>query len=258
MSIVLNTKKELFMGKRRFTAKKLSKKEFEKKVEALFINLASQYPDYFEGYYDFNENGVKYLIIGVECLSGIAAFAEDMRAEDELPEELSMFCADTDENIGSGICTMNWEDYPGQMEIKTLENGFTFMQVYSSIGDDAYMPLYNIVYFDEEDRLRIYVPYCGNLMFVGAETQMCTVGGYGSEEEEMKKLFEEYEKSSEPRKLELSNGLFLGYEKDYNFFKIYGEKYGIRGIDALAENEDAFDFDYGLMLEDIMSNVQLV
>ena len=256
MSVVLNTKIELFMGKRRFTAKKLSKKEFEKRVVELFDNLLAQYPDYFEEYFECNEKDDSEN--GVECLFDIGIFAEDMRAEDELPEELSMLCADMDENIGSGICTMNWEDYPGQMEIKTLENGFTFMQVYSSIGDDAYMPLYNIVYFDEEDRLRIYVPYCGNLMFVGAETQMCTVGGYGNEEEEMKKLFEEYEKSSEPRKLELSNGLFLGYEKDYNFFKIYGEKYGIRGIDALAENEDVFDFDYGLMLEDIMSNVQLV
>lgn len=32
MSVVLNTKKELFIRKRQFTAKKLSKKEFEEKV----------------------------------------------------------------------------------------------------------------------------------------------------------------------------------------------------------------------------------
>lgn len=250
MSIILNTKKELFMGKRRFTAKKSSRKEFEKKVEKLFNILAAQYPDCFEDY-DSSEDVVLYLL-------NIGSFAEDMCAIEEIPRELTMFCSDMDKIMGSGLCIMNWEDYPGQLEIKELDNGFTFMQVYSSIGDDAYMPLYNIVYFDEKDHLRIYVPYCGNLMFVGAGTQMCTVGGYGDEENEMEKLFEEYTRSDGPSKLQLQNGLFLGYEKDDNFFNIYGEKYGIQNIDSEDESddgEDEFAFDYDLMLEDIMSNV---
>ena len=94
MSVVLNTKIELFMGKRRFTAKKLSKKEFEKRVVELFDNLLAQYPDYFEEYFECNEKDDSEN--GVECLFDIGIFAEDMRAEDELPEELSMLCADMD------------------------------------------------------------------------------------------------------------------------------------------------------------------
>lgn len=48
---------------------------------------------------------------------------------------------------------MNWEDEPGQFSIQTLDNGFTYMKVYSSVGDDAFRPMCNIIYFNQDNKL---------------------------------------------------------------------------------------------------------
>lgn len=110
------------------------------------------------------------------------------------------------------------------------------MEVYSTLGDDGFMPMRNIIYFNQNNDLRLYVPYCGNLVFVGANIQMCNVGSSIGAEREIKKLFKEAQLKEGPTMITFTEGIFLCYEQDMTFYKLYGNKYGISGLDELELN----------------------
>lgn len=235
MSVVINTKKELFLGKRTFKSRKMNKTEFSQKVDELYEKLKEEYVDMnsAEDYDEYDETAAKLYVID--------SLVEDLDDEDAIPD-LLLYCKDRNDIIGSGICIMNWEELPGQLELQTTNNGFTYMSVFSSIGDDASNPLYNIIYFDENDNLRIFVPYCGNLVFVGANVQMCEFGGYAGEE--IENLFNE-------------SGEDISDYDPVIFYKLYGKKYGIKGPKKEIETDEIDEnlwFDMDLMLEDIVSN----
>lgn len=234
MSVIINTKKELFLGKRPFKATKMDKEEFCQRIEQLYNQLKSEHEDMdYEDYgYDCDD------ITRAKLLAITDTYDTDV---------LDSYYNDCDEMIGAGTAAMNWEDFPGQFEIHSLNNGFTYMGVYSSVGDDAYLPVYNIIYFDDDGKLRVFVPYCGNLVFVGAGVSMGSLYDYDEGITETKRLFEEAGKD---------------YDSDYElFFDIYGEKYGIEGGQIKMTEDYAMEdlgFDVTLMTEDISSNIILV
>lgn len=241
MSVTINTKKELFLGKRPFKAKAMTKEEFCHKVDELYDYLKRNY----ESMHDMRYNEHSDFSITAEKL-----FTISYMAEGEGIPELESYFDERDKFIGSGMEIMNWEDWPGQFEICTTDNGFTYMVVYTSVGDDAYLPMCNIIYFGQDDELHLYIPYCGNLIFVDADVQMCALGGW--EGESIEELFNE---------AGLDYNYDFGPDFDHVFFGIYGKKYGIEGYreEVKIENlEETLDFDTDLMLEDIKSNVVLV
>jgi hypothetical protein len=250
MSVVLNTKKELFLGKRPFKSRKMDKDEFASLTKELYDKIKNQYKDEYEDYFEEDNNTADSQLWAIDI------FANEYDG-DELPEELKLYYEDLSEVIGAGMTIMNWEDEPGQFSIQTLDNGFTYMKVYSSVGDDAFRPMCNIIYFNQDNKLRLYVPYCGNLVFVGADTQMCVYGGYGEEEREIKKLFDEAKSSNGPAELNIMGNVFMCYDKDETFYKLYGQKYGMNCSDEDFNSDEDFVFDEELMLEDIKSNVIL-
>lgn len=228
----INTNKEQFLNKRIFKAKKMTKDEFKNSLYQKYKLLYNLYGDSEEEL--SKNNNCKNLILG------IAEFLE-MNSYQHF-EKLEY-----DFNIaGMGFDMMNWEDISGQLTIKTLDNGFTYLGIYSSVGDDAIAPIYSILYFDNNDNLRAYCPYCGNLVFIGADAQMCAYGGYGNEEEATEALFAEFGED-EPED-----------DDDYTakLLNLYGKKYGCIGEIDDASLED-LEFDIDLMEEDIKSNVKL-
>lgn len=252
MSVVINTNKELFLGKRPFKAKKMSKEKYTHKVHKLYESLKEDYQylnaeDCLESF-DINLVAAMLYSIG----NDIGQFWLE---ECDHPE-LEQYCKDCHDIIGSGIA-MPEKKLPGHGELITLESGFTYLQAYSYIGDDDYMPIFNILYFDDNDKLRIYVPYCGNLVFVGAGELMCNCGGYYERgPAEIVKLFDE-----------VGEDLYLESDEYYHdinykrFYQLYGNKYGVKGLDEKMEREeieDSFYYDHDLMLEDIKSNVILM
>lgn len=229
----INTDKTQFLSKRIFKAKKMTKECFKD-------NLYKKYKLLYDLYGDSEEelsknNNCKNLILR------IAEFLE-MNSYDhfeKLEEDLNI--------AGMGFDIMNWEDISGQLTLTTLDNGFTYLSIYSSVGDDAIAPIYSILYFDENIELRAYCPYCGNLVFVGANTQMCTYGGYGDEDEATERLFEEYNEIEPEDDDDEFSEVFL---------RLYGKKYGCLDSSNCNSLED-LEFDTDLMKEDIKSNVNL-
>lgn len=254
MSVVINTKKELFLGKRPFKSRKMNREEFACLAKELYDKIKNQYGDEYEDYFEEDYNTADSQLWAIDIFT--QNFVSE-HEEDELPEELKLYYEDLNEVIGAGMTIMNWEDEPGQFSIQTLDNGFTYMKVYTSVGDDAFKPMCNIIYFNQDNKLRLYVPYCGNLVFVGADTQMCVYGGYGEEEREIKKLFDEAKSTNGPAELNIMGNVFMCYVKDETFYKLYGQKYGMDCSDEVFNPDNDLVFDEDLMLEDIKSNVIL-
>jgi len=229
----INTDKTKFLTKRTFTTTKITKEEFRIKLYAKYEILYDKYKG--SELKCTNKSSVIELI----CEIGDYLQNESYEHFEKLENDFNI--------VGMGFCMMNYDGYPGQLEFKTLDNGFTYIGIYSSVGDDAVAPIYNIIYFDENGDLRAYCPYCGNLVFFDAGVQMCVYGGYADEEEFTQKLFEEFGKTEPSDSIKYVE-LFL---------KLYGEKYGYIGeIDnACFEN---LEVDTDLMEEDITSNVILI
>lgn len=229
----INTNKTLFLGSRTFISKVMTKEEFQTKLYEKYEFLYMLYKDTDMKF--SSDSDTETLICA------IADYLENNSYEhfEKLENDFNI--------VGMGFDMMNWADKNGQLGFKTLDNGFSYIGIYSSVGDDASAPVYNIFYFDENYDLRAYCPYCGNLVFVGADTQMCVYGGYGNDEQASKELFAEFGEK-EPSDSEKYMGRFL---------KLYGTKYG-----CIDEIEDAcledLDFDNDLMKEDIKSNVVLI
>lgn len=232
MSIIFNTKKELFLGKRPFKSKKMDKSEFCQKVDILYDELKEKY------------------ICNKDCYSTIKnkirVVDEIVSENDEIPDFLSAYRRDRNKVIGSGACAFNYDHWSGQYAIKTLESGFTFMQIYASFEDDDLCPMYNIIYFDQNDNLRLYVPYCGNQVFVGADEAMGICGRYEEESRAIKRLFDE----AQYPQTEAQARDIWDYQKDNVFWRLYAQKYGRKDNEKIQ----IFDFDEELMYEDIVSN----
>lgn len=228
----INTSKLQFLSKRTFTSKVMTKDEFQTKLYEKYELLYNLYKDY--------EIKLSDDIDITTLICSIADYLENNSYKyfEKLEDDLDI--------VGMGFDMMNWEDKNGQLGFNTLDNGFSYIGIYSSVGDDASAPIYNIFYFDKEYNLRAYCPYCGNLVFVGADTQMCVYGGYGNEERASCELFAEFGEK-EPDDSEKYIGKFL---------ELYCKKYGC--IDEIEEAclED-LEFDVDLMEEDIKSNVLL-
>ena len=163
----------------------------------------------------------------------------------------------------------DYSDLKEQWKFQETADGFCYIELYTSIGDEATKPLYNILYFDEDCNLQVYVPFCGNLVDIISKVQLFTLGGYDGDSYEQ--LFDKYE-----------SYLFSKYEEwmieDSEFCEVLlldciGKEYGIDGVlpDLSTVEEDSyfedvfgcyffdmFDINIDLCREDINSNVALV
>lgn len=248
--MIINTNPNLFLGKRKFNTKKYNKELFLKELEKICKILDPEIKlnktckqklisnDNYNYENEFNEKS--YIINILDTINN--------NLDEKIFEELNK---DIEYIKGSGFCIMNWEYLP--MNLVQLDNGFVYLGFFVSSGDDALRPIYNIIYFDETESLRLYCPYYGNLVNVGAKCEMCSMGGYENEEEYEIYLFEKHG---------INRNLDDQLNYLYNFFILYGKENGIEDFKKDdIDLDDIFNFCYNDMIkinEDIKSNCNII
>ena len=233
--VYLNTNKSLFCGTRVFSSKSMTEEEF---LECLNNYLISR---------------------GSEEIEDLSHESLDKAYCDAIIED---FEEREDIFYGAVVWMQDYDDVDGQLTFHRLDNGFCYIELYTSGGDDYGNPIYNILYFDENNELCSYVPYYGNLINVLAQEGVLCYNGNDADafDELTTKYFSRLEKLYGKKKTtqiiddgnNVINLLCLGWE------------YGLIGTLPNPDDYDEYDLmdlleinkDY--VVEDILSNVKLV
>lgn len=245
----VNTNKELFLGKRQFKALKLTQDEFKDKFNELLEGIGAE-P--VSSLYDEDEIAEALQLIMEDI------YDKDMSVED-LVDENERFIA------GCGIDTIDWEKTENPIIINTTDEGFTYLGIFSSVGDDALIPVFNILYFDENGELKIYIPYCGNTVNIKANVQFGTFGGYGDEDEAYEEVFNIYGEVLHDKYGSKTDTFIEDYPScDILYLECYGEEFGIDGElpdvrkEKIEDISEIIEIDMDLILEDIRTNAILI
>lgn len=175
--MILNTKREL-LAIQPFSAMALTKYEFEDKLRHTIASLFQRFN--FDASQFIGENPA---LTEETCTNAIGEFRlalDDLYGDDrndpyhldklkDTPE-LRKYIEDVSKVHGSSLIgstiTERMSDVDGSQDdrftIKTLSNGFTFLQVITSSNDDNETPMLQCIYFDQFDNLRNYTPVYGN------------------------------------------------------------------------------------------------
>lgn len=245
----VNTNKELFLGKRQFKALKLTQEGFKNKLNELLESI-----------------GAETLRSLTESVSGEFDIAEALQiiAEDMYDKGMNF-----EDLIGEGErfiagCSVNnadWEKTEKPIIVNTTEEGFTYIGIFSSVGDDAIISVFNILYFDENGELRMYIPYCGNTVNIKANVQFGAFGGYGNEDEAYEEVFNTYSEVLHSKYGSMTETLMNSYPAcDILYLECYGKEFGIDGeLPDVTEEKiiripEILEIDMNLVIEDIRTN----
>ena len=235
--VYLNTNKSLFCGTRVFSSKSMTEEEF---LECLNNYLISR---------------------GSEEIEDLSHESLDKAYCDAIIED---FEEREDIFYGAVVWMQDYDDMDGQLTFHRLDNGFCYIELYTSGGDGYGNPIYNILYFDENNELCSYVPYYGNLVNVLAqEGVLCydvTEEVLNASEELTEKYYSRLKKFYKGSDIEeiideywtLVNVLCLGWE--------YGMIGTLPHPDDFDEEDliELLQINKDFVLEDILSNVKLV
>lgn len=238
--ITFNTDKTKFMDKRKFNAKRMNKKEFLKKLNQILK--------------DGGQNEIKNL-----KHKNIEQFL-DYFCETDYCREIS-----DKEIIGTSFCFQDCYDYKGQLKFVELSNGFCFIKLFTTMGDEATSPIFNILYFNDNDKLDIYVPFCGNLVNIISKCQLSMWNGDDHDSYEI--LFDKYNTYLKSKYPDWAFDDYL--TREIMLYDCIGKEFGIKGnlpdLSKINEDDDEIEYlyeklniDINLCLKDIKSNVVLV
>lgn len=231
----INTNKSLFLGTRPFTSKSMTEDEFLKCFNNYLVSLGG------EEIKDLSSESID---------EAYWTIVEDWEERE-------------DKFWGAVVWLQDYEDMDGQLTFHRLDDGFCYIELYSSGGDDYGNPIFNILYFDENEELCSYVPYYGNLVNVLAEEGVFCYSGNDADAFDVLttkyfgKLESLYGAKDSKRLIQEGNTvvnlLCLGWE--------YGMIGTLPHPDSYYDDRviiDEFEINKDFVLEDIKSNVKLI
>ncbi len=275
----MNTNEEL-LGKNNFKVSKTisTKALFKSNLEEIINEICDSNPSFDRCEYESTIEGYVRLINDF-----LVHFEKSYVVPSRLEKLAKLF--KNQETIMDGVALVDWdytidgnyacEDYEDNHKLSILKKGdlsFPYIQIYSSAGDNSLTPVADILYFDEDEKLNLYVPIYGNTVLV--DFNEC-IGGMEwfdvdvlhyicnglADSMGVDKNLKEFLKDDLTPLIKKSKE----YLNDYRFLEAYRQKFGVvkvRHNKASAFNDDYPDVFLNYLMiskrrikEDILSNI---